>query len=88
MTVNVPAMSAMGRFRFESCNSALMLVAMIHPSYANDVATTAVNRAFRGSTSETTVVKFWTIIPLFRPKMVPMTAMSKSGISFMTVAVT
>ena len=63
-----------------------MLVAIIHPSNANAVATTAVNSAVpEDLLASTTVVKFSTTIPLPRPTMVPMTAISSSGISLMMV---
>ena len=41
-----PAIKAIGRFFFASLSSALMDVAIIQPSYANAVATTAPNRGF------------------------------------------
>ena len=89
MMMSVPSTSARGRFFLESLSSALMLVAMIHPSNAKAVATTAVNSAVpEDFPASTTVVKFSTIMPLPRPTMVPMIAISKRGISLMMVVAT
>ena len=64
--MKVPPTKALGRFFFESFSSAFIEVAITQPSYAKDVATTAVNRAVPPGTSFTTVVKFYAVIPVFR----------------------
>ena len=89
-TMSVPTTSAIGRLRRASLSSALMLVAMIQPSYAKAVAATAVNSAWPlpPSTVVTTVVKFSIVVPLAKPTIVPTMPMSSSGMSLMTVVAT
>ena len=66
-----------------------MDVAIIQPSYANAVATTAVSNALPVEISRlTTLVKFSTVIPLHSPTTVPTIAIRYSGISLMTVVAT
>ena len=63
-----------------------MLVAMIQPSKAKAVATTAVNSAVpEDLPASTTVVKFSMTMPLPSPTIVPMMPISSRGISLMMV---
>ena len=66
-----PATSAMGRFFLAFFSSALMEVAMIHPSYAKAVDTMAANSGLPDTSDLTvsvTVVKFSIRAPSFAKK--------------------